>query len=35
LKAFLDCTGYDHLDIVIWYEWLCINPSQYPTITGR
>jgi len=35
LETFLGCTGRDRLDVVIWCEWLCIDPSRHPTTTGR
>ena len=35
LETFLGCTGHDRLDVVIWCEWLCIDPYRHPTATGR
>ena len=35
LETFLGCTGRDCLDVVIWCEWMCIDPCRHPTTTGR
>ena len=35
LETFLGCTERDSLGVVVWYEWLCIDPCRHPTTTGR